>query len=98
MAKLNTSTAVTSNPIIGPEENPANIKTVTVQKSKRPASTQGDLETKRMKIVAEGASATSVRVCAACNVVCNSETVFNAHIAGQKHAASMKKYLALAAV
>uniref|UniRef100_A0A7N0T8U7 Uncharacterized protein n=1 Tax=Kalanchoe fedtschenkoi TaxID=63787 RepID=A0A7N0T8U7_KALFE len=88
------SVGVTSNPVIGPAENPAKTKAAAGRKSKRAAHSQIDLETKRMKVVAGGAAAAAVRVCAACNVVCNSETVFNFHIAGQKHSAAMKKYLA----
>ncbi|KAL9683595.1 hypothetical protein QQ045_015417 [Rhodiola kirilowii] len=97
MVKQVTPVAVTSNPMIGPAEIPMETKADAGQKSKRAASYQGDLETKRMKVVAGGASAAAVRVCTVCNVVCNSETVFNYHIAGQKHATSMKKYLALGA-
>ncbi|XP_077209804.1 uncharacterized protein LOC143845376 [Tasmannia lanceolata] len=52
----------------------------------------GDLETKRQKIMEGGAAANSVRVCAICNVVCNSQIVFNYHLAGQKHAAQVKKH------
>ncbi|KAJ8750190.1 hypothetical protein K2173_014105 [Erythroxylum novogranatense] len=53
-----------------------------------------DLETKRRKIVQGGAAAEAVRVCAVCNIVCNSETVFNYHLAGQKHANMLKKQAA----
>ena len=34
--------------------------------------------------------------CSICNVVCNCETVFNYHLAGQKHAAMVKKHAAAA--
>ena len=39
-----------------------------------------------------GAAVDAVRTCAICNVVCNSETVFRYHLAGQKHAAMTKKH------
>nr|XP_010939250.1 zinc finger protein 346 [Elaeis guineensis]XP_029124262.1 zinc finger protein 346 [Elaeis guineensis] len=44
-----------------------------------------DLETKKQKLIQGGAAADSVRVCTVCNVVCNSDTVFAAHLAGEKH-------------
>ncbi|XP_058070306.1 uncharacterized protein LOC131219266 [Magnolia sinica] len=56
-----------------------------------------DLETKRRKLMESGAAPDSLRVCAICNVAVNSETVFNYHLAGQKHAAQLKKHAATAA-
>lgn len=50
-----------------------------------------DIETKRRKLVEGGTAADSLRICTVCNVVCNSETVFNLHLAGQKHAAKVNK-------
>ncbi|GAB2270070.1 hypothetical protein Dimus_004983 [Dionaea muscipula] len=50
-------------------------------------STDVDLETKKRKIMDGGGQANAFRTCYICNVVCNSETVFNSHLAGQKHAA-----------
>ena len=41
-----------------------------------------------------GAAANAVRTCSICNVVSNTETVFN--LAGQKHAAMVKKHAAAA--
>lgn len=45
-----------------------------------------ELETKRWKLVKSGAAVESVRICTICNVVCNSQEVFNTHMAGKKHA------------
>ncbi|ONI08797.1 hypothetical protein PRUPE_5G201200 [Prunus persica] len=70
-----------TNAIIGPMENLG-------AKGSQP---EEDLETKKRKIISGGAAAGAVRTCTVCNVVCNSQTVFNSHLAGQKHAAMVKK-------
>lgn len=44
-----------------------------------------DLESKKLKVIEGGAAADLVRVCTVCNVVCNSDTVFAYHLAGEKH-------------
>lgn len=82
-----------TKPIIGPTEKPVanNSNGVDVQKLQKRAATEEDLETKKRKVVESGAVAQAVRVCTICNVVCNSETVFTYHLAGQKHAAMVKK-------
>lgn len=83
-----------TDPIIGPMENPAanNPSSDDVQKTqKSSAQAPEDLETKKRKIVESGTAADSVRTCTICNVVCNSQTVFDSHLAGQKHAAMKKK-------
>ncbi|CAL0327698.1 unnamed protein product [Lupinus luteus] len=74
-----------ANSIIGPQE-----KTGT-DKPKSHKEAEMDIEAKKRKVVEGGASAAAVRLCTLCNVVCNSETVFNTHLTGQKHAAAMKK-------
>ncbi|KAL8124662.1 uncharacterized protein LOC141718461 [Apium graveolens] len=58
---------------------------------KKAAGSPKDLETKRRKVVEGGAAVSSVRTCVTCNVVCNSETVFQYHIQGQKHMAMIMK-------
>ncbi|GJT55202.1 zinc finger RNA-binding protein [Tanacetum coccineum] len=78
---------VPSNPIIGPSENP---KKGTCG-SKKKAETAQELEMKRRKVLEGGAAASAVRTCSFCNVVCNSDTVFRYHLAGQKHASMLKK-------
>ncbi|KAL2523051.1 zinc finger RNA-binding protein-like [Forsythia ovata] len=96
MEKLNglTSTVVAASaPLIGPQEKQDKDKATGGQKTqKRAAQRTEDLETKRRKVLEGGAAADAVRACVFCNVVCNSETVFNHHLAGQKHAAMVKKH------
>ncbi|XP_043706598.1 uncharacterized protein LOC122656194 [Telopea speciosissima] len=75
-------------------------KTLSVQQGKKKGApsleTGEDLETKRRKVMEGGAAADAVRVCTICNVVCNSQVVFDYHLAGQKHANLVKKQSALA--
>ncbi|KAF5735582.1 zinc finger RNA-binding protein [Tripterygium wilfordii] len=87
------ASAVSNNPVIGPQENPNKSKNKRKSK-KKAADTVEDLEIKRRKVVEGGAAMEAVRTCPVCNVVCNSETVFKYHIAGQKHAAMLKKHAA----
>lgn len=77
-------------PIIGPEENPE--KSNGQKSRKRSAARSENLETKKSRVLAGGADAGSVRACAICNVVCNSSTVFNYHLAGKIHATMVKKH------
>lgn len=92
-----TAAQVTTNPIIGPMERLDASKgksTAAVEPGKRPAqlqTQQKDLDIKKQKIVEGGAAAGAVRACTICNVVCNSQTVFNIHLSGQKHASMVKK-------
>ncbi|CAK7323083.1 unnamed protein product [Dovyalis caffra] len=87
--------AGSSNLVTGRQENPSKSENRNVQTSKKKASELlEDLDTKRRKILEGGAAAEAVRACSICNVVCNSETVFNSHLAGQKHAAMLKKLAA----
>ncbi|XP_054800678.1 uncharacterized protein LOC129304874 [Prosopis cineraria] len=95
------SPAASSNPVIGPQPAASNpvivpqavgVKSKSGGKGKRKAiETPEDLEKKKKKVLEGGAAAEAVKICTICNVVCNSETVFNYHLAGQKHAAMMKK-------
>lgn len=94
VAPVPTVEASSDNPVIGPPENPNKGKAVSGKKTKATAESLEDLETKRRRIVECGAAADAVRTCSICNVVCNSETVFNYHLAGQKHAAMVKKHAA----
>ncbi|KAK8617167.1 hypothetical protein V6N13_117134 [Hibiscus sabdariffa] len=57
----------------------------------QPEASKEDLETKKRKVMEGGAAAAAVRVCTTCNVVCNSQKVFEFHLTGQKHAAMVKK-------
>ncbi|GLU12461.1 hypothetical protein SLE2022_291390 [Rubroshorea leprosula] len=101
LEKLEKSKSVVDNPasnaaphpIIGPVENPeANEGNAIVpRKSQKRAAQSEDLETKKRRVLEGGAAAAEVRVCTVCNVVCNSQQVFNFHLAGQKHAAKVNK-------
>ncbi|XP_062159771.1 uncharacterized protein LOC133867103 isoform X2 [Alnus glutinosa] len=90
------SSAESDNPAIGSQEPPDigdKGEAVDLQNSRKKATEPvEDLETKRRKVLQGGAAAEAVRTCAMCNVVCNSEAVFNSHLAGQKHADMMKKH------
>lgn len=83
-----------NKPVIRPPENSNKGRTVSGKKNKATAESLEDLETKRRRIVECGAAAEAVRTCSVCSVVCNSETVFNYHLSGQKHAAMVKKHAA----
>ncbi|KAL6498554.1 hypothetical protein OROHE_026495 [Orobanche hederae] len=87
--------APVDRPTIGPEENPDKAKLSNAQKARKKAGNarKEDMETKRRKVVEGGAAANAVRMCRICNVVCNSDTVFNFHLSGQKHAAMVRKYV-----
>lgn len=61
------------------------------KKARRKSKHEEDLETKRQKLMKGGTAVDSLRACIICNVVCNSETVFQMHLAGQKHAAKVNK-------
>ncbi|KAL6551596.1 hypothetical protein OROGR_007750 [Orobanche gracilis] len=87
--------APVDRPTIGPEENPDKAKLSNAQKARKKAANarKEDMETKRRKVVEGGAAANAVRMCRICNVVCNSDTVFNFHLSGQKHVAMIRKYV-----
>ncbi|TKY65115.1 zinc finger RNA-binding protein [Spatholobus suberectus] len=80
-----------SNPVIGPQLPNDKSKSSRNKSKRKSAETTEDLEKKKKKVLDGGAAAEEVRICAICNVVCNSETVYNFHLAGQKHAAVLKK-------
>ncbi|KAE9595280.1 hypothetical protein Lal_00018850 [Lupinus albus] len=79
-----------SNPFIGPQVQNDPSKSASGSKRKT-AETPEDLEKKKRKVLEGGAAAEAVRICAVCNVVCNSAIVYGYHLKGQKHAAMMKK-------
>ncbi|KAI5410196.1 uncharacterized protein LOC127085452 [Lathyrus oleraceus] len=79
------STATASNTLIGPQEKPG------TDKPKATKASELDIEAKKRKVVEGGTAVNNVKTCTLCNVVCNSETVFNLHLVGQKHAAMVKK-------
>ncbi|KAL5077939.1 hypothetical protein RYX36_016923 [Vicia faba] len=79
------STANASNTLIGPQEKPG------TDNPKAKKASELDIESKKRKVVEGGAMVNNIKTCTLCNVVCNSETVFNLHLVGQKHAAMVKK-------
>ena len=83
------SSSASTIPIIGPTENPDAFKGKSVNTSKKAG--QEDLETKMHKVVEAGGAAGAIRMCTICSVVCNSQTVFNSHLVGQKHLDKLKK-------
>ncbi|KAJ4961263.1 hypothetical protein NE237_021173 [Protea cynaroides] len=94
-----TAAHAANHPVVGLIEYPAadKVKTVGVQQSKEkgaPSLGLGeDLNIRMMKLMEGGAAANALWLCEVCNVVCNSQTVFNDHLAGQKHANMGKKEL-----
>ncbi|KAI3970837.1 hypothetical protein MKX01_024484 [Papaver californicum] len=74
-------------PIVGPQEKPSKNK-------KAALSSKESLDTKRRKLLDGGTAVEAVRICKVCNVVCNSQIVFDYHLAGQKHATMVKKLTA----
>ncbi|KAI9174014.1 hypothetical protein LWI28_010328 [Acer negundo] len=84
-----------ANLMIGPMENAKDNNSMDADSQKKRAAlsqaTVENLETKKRKVMEGGAAAAHVRICSVCNVVCNSQMVFNSHIDGQKHAAMVKK-------
>ncbi|XP_057951940.1 uncharacterized protein LOC131146372 [Malania oleifera] len=98
-SKQDTSGATTTeaNSVSGPAENPEagqckpSDMAKSVNKTNLSQASEIDLEVKKRKVLEGGAAAGAVRVCTLCNVVCNSQTVFNFHLTGQKHAAMVQK-------
>lgn len=81
-------------PMIGPQEKPDANKPKPMKapkKTKPKKALEMDIEAKKRKVVEGGAAEGDVRLCSLCNVVCNSQTVFNDHLTGHKHAAMVKK-------
>ncbi|KAH9331628.1 hypothetical protein KI387_003736 [Taxus chinensis] len=58
------------------------------QKTKAAAD---NIDTKRQRLLDAGTAITELKVCTLCNAVCNSQVVFDSHLAGKKHAAQVKK-------
>ncbi|KAJ4961472.1 hypothetical protein NE237_021382 [Protea cynaroides] len=92
-----TTAHAANHPVVGLIESPAadNGKTVGVQQNKEKGAPflghGGDLDTQVMKLMDGGAAANASWLCVVCNVVFISQTDFNDHLAGQKHADMVKK-------
>ncbi|TVU30717.1 hypothetical protein EJB05_22352, partial [Eragrostis curvula] len=86
---------------IGPTVAPsavANGTVPTVQPKKKKcssAATPEDLEVKKRRVLEAGADQGEVKICNVCNVVVNSQKVYEFHIAGQKHKAMVQKQQAI---
>ncbi|XP_062116601.1 uncharacterized protein LOC133830607 [Humulus lupulus] len=95
---LNNTASLTDSsstiPVIGPTEKLEAHKTSVIPSKK---IGEEDLEKKMRKVVEAGGVADAIRMCTVCNVVCNSPTVFNSHLSGQKHLDMLKK-LAVAGI
>lgn len=50
------------------------------------AATAQNLEEKKRRVLEGGADAAQLKICVICNVVVNSQKVYDSHISGQKHA------------
>ncbi|KAK8937282.1 hypothetical protein KSP39_PZI012111 [Platanthera zijinensis] len=61
------------------------------RKSASLLETEDELKTKKTRVLKAGASVGEVRVCTICNVVVNSQKVYECHLAGQKHFAMVEK-------
>ncbi|KAF8650074.1 hypothetical protein HU200_064082 [Digitaria exilis] len=68
------------------------VPTVQSKKNKiSSAATLEDLEVKKRRVLEAGAAQGEVKICTVCNVVVNSQKVYEFHIAGQKHQAMARK-------
>lgn len=61
------------------------------KKKKSAAATPEELEVKRRRVLDAGAAQGEVKICTVCNVVVNSQKVYEFHIIGQKHKAMVQK-------
>ena len=100
--------SITPKPIIKPPSNvispsmaPAAVSNCVVpcvqpkKKKSCSAATLEDLEVKKRRVLEAGAVQDEVRICGVCNVVVNSQKVYEFHIAGQKHQAMIQKQQAV---
>ncbi|XP_060192499.1 uncharacterized protein LOC132622009 [Lycium barbarum] len=86
------ASAVSDNPFIGLQKKPNEVNSANGQAAGEKAiELVENLEAKRRKVLEGGAATDEVRICPACNVVCNSETVYKAHLTGKKHIANITK-------
>ncbi|GAB2223864.1 hypothetical protein Drorol1_Dr00004608 [Drosera rotundifolia] len=73
---------VSREPSIACGSNPQNLKRKRAPQSRTPE----ELESKRRKMLEAGIQADAIRICHICNVISNSERVFNGHLSSRKHA------------
>ncbi|EEE50743.1 hypothetical protein OsJ_31066 [Oryza sativa Japonica Group] len=67
------------------------IPAAQTKKKKSAAATPEELEVKRRRVLDAGAAQGEVKICTVCNVVVNSQKVYEFHIIGQKHKAMVQK-------
>ncbi|AQK65831.1 hypothetical protein Zm00014a_039404 [Zea mays] len=82
--------------VIGPSMPPVAVSNCVVpsvqpKKKSSSAATREDLEVKKRRVLEAGAAQGEVKICQVCNVVVNSQKVYEFHIAGQKHQALVRK-------
>ncbi|XP_006661689.1 zinc finger RNA-binding protein-like [Oryza brachyantha] len=70
---------------------PSVLPAVQTKKKKSSAATPEELEFKKRRVLEAGAAQGEVKICTVCNVVVNSQKVYEFHIAGQKHQAMAQK-------
>ncbi|KAL5231276.1 hypothetical protein ABZP36_030052 [Zizania latifolia] len=63
----------------------------TKKKKSAAAATPEELEVKKRRVLEAGAAQGEVKICTVCNVVVNSQKVYEFHIAGQMHQAMVQK-------
>ncbi|KAJ4960147.1 hypothetical protein NE237_020057 [Protea cynaroides] len=97
-----TAAHAAKHPAVGLKESPVadKGKTVVVQQSEEKGAPSlgpgGDLDIEMMKLMDGEAAANALWFCAVCNLVFISQTDFNDHLAGLKHADMVKKQVAAA--
>lgn len=64
---------------------------VQAKKNKSSPASAEDLEVKKRRVLDAGAAQGEVKICTACNVVVNSQKVYEFHILGHKHKANVQK-------
>ncbi|PNT65610.1 hypothetical protein BRADI_4g45110v3 [Brachypodium distachyon] len=64
---------------------------VQAKKNKSSPASAEDLEVKKRRVLEAGAAQGEVKICTACNVVVNSQKLYEFHILGHKHKANVQK-------
>lgn len=67
------------------------VPAVQPKKNKSSNASPADLEVKKRRVIEAGAAHGEMKICTACNVVVNSQKVYEFHLAGQKHKANVQK-------
>uniref|UniRef100_M8BLS1 U1-type domain-containing protein n=1 Tax=Aegilops tauschii TaxID=37682 RepID=M8BLS1_AEGTA len=67
------------------------VPAVQPKKNKSSNASPANLEVKKRRVIEAGAAHGEMKICTACNVVVNSQKVYEFHLAGQKHKANVLK-------